>query len=168
MGRKEVFAGLYLNRWKSIVKIIILIRKEKNMSNISEQIGELLNTSGMDAPDMTRALKVIGEGDMQNGIKKLADYCNAVGNEQGYNAGDRNGTVKGSLVTLLVVAIIGGGVYIKNKYVACRQKKLDAEGNEILQAIKDSVPAQDVSEEDCPSFPETGNGISSTKIQEKG
>ena len=44
------------------------------MNNIAEEIYDLVNTTGKSAPDMTKALKNIGDGDMQQGIKKLSDF----------------------------------------------------------------------------------------------
>ena len=137
------------------------------MSNLSKKISELINTPGKNAPDMNSALKTIGDGDMYSGLKKLADYYTAVGNEQGYADGDRNGTIKGALVTLLLLGVIGGGIYIKNRCTARRQKKLDAEGDKILKAFKDSVPIQDSSDEDCTSLSEESKEIPTIDIQQK-
>ena len=41
------------------------------MSNTGKEIGELLNTSGAAAPDITKPLKPIGGGNMLDGVKKF-------------------------------------------------------------------------------------------------
>lgn len=62
------------------------------MNNIAEEIYDLVNTTGKSAPDMTKALKNIGDGDMQQGIKKLSDFFSAtakeIGLERGLKLGD--------------------------------------------------------------------------------
>ena len=39
------------------------------MSNRGKQIGELLNTASAAAPDVTKPLKAIGDGNMLEGVK---------------------------------------------------------------------------------------------------
>lgn len=112
------------------------------MSDIKKDIKELINTSGKAAADMTHAFKNIGNGDMQRGVKRFADYLFKEGCNQGIKMGEKSGWIKGSLTTLGVVAFaIGGGLYIKNRYVAYKSKKaFEEEGKEIFNAIKSSVP----------------------------
>lgn len=123
------------------------------MSNITNEIKELIYTSGKAAPNMTHAFKNIGNGDMQRGIKKFADYLfkegRGKGIGQGYKMGVKSGRVQGSLITLGVVSLaIGGGLYIKDRYEAYKSKKaLEEEGKEILDAIKSSVPEKEANTE---------------------
>lgn len=115
------------------------------MSNIPNDIKELINTTGKAAPHMTHAFKNIGNGDMQRGVKRFADYLFKEGCDQGigqgFKMGEKSGWVKGSLTTLGVISLaIGGGLYIKDRYEAYKSKKaLEEEGKEILDAIKSSV-----------------------------
>ena len=41
------------------------------MSSKSNQIGELLNTASAAAPDVTKPLKSIGDGNMLDGVKNI-------------------------------------------------------------------------------------------------
>lgn len=116
------------------------------MNNIAEEIYDLVNTTGKSAPDMTKALKNIGDGDMQQGIKKLSDFFSAtakeIGLERGLKLGEQRGWIKGSLTTLAIVSLAAGGVYIKEKYAAYKRKKaLEQEGQVILAAIKETIPS---------------------------
>ena len=116
------------------------------MNNIAEEIYDLVNTTGKSAPDMTKALKNIGDGDMQQGIKKLSDFFSAtakeIGLERGLKLGEQRGWIKGSLTTLAIVSLAAGGVYIKEKYAAFKRKKaLEQEGQVILAAIKETIPS---------------------------
>ena len=85
------------------------------MNNIAEEIYDLVNTTGKSAPDMTKALKNIGDGDMQQGIKKLSDFFSAtakeIGLERGLKLGEQRGWIKGLLTTLGIVSLAAGGVY---------------------------------------------------------
>ena len=116
------------------------------MNNIAEEIYDLVNTTGKSAPDMTKALKNIGDGDMQQGIKKLSDFFSAtakeIGLERGLKLGEQRGWIKGSLTTLGILSLAAGGVYIKEKYAAFKRKKaLEQEGQVILAAIKETIPS---------------------------
>lgn len=44
------------------------------MSNKGNQIGELLNTTAAAAPDITKPLKSIGDGNMLEGVKNIFNY----------------------------------------------------------------------------------------------
>ena len=45
------------------------------MSNKGKQIGELLNKTTAAAPDVTKPLKVIGDGNMLDGVKNIFNYA---------------------------------------------------------------------------------------------
>ena len=64
------------------------------MNNIAEEIYDLINTTGKSAPDMTKALKNIGDGDMQQGIKKLSDFFSSTAKEIGLERGLKLGAGK--------------------------------------------------------------------------
>lgn len=129
------------------------------MRTIFYEIQDLISTTGKAAPDMTAALKRIGNGNMQVGIKKLAKYFDSVGFESGIKLGTKNGMVKGSLVTLGAVSLVACSVFIKEKYNDYKRKKaLEDEGKLIYEAIKDSVSKTenstvvDVELQDCDSI----------------
>ena len=93
---------------------------------------ELINTDGKNAADMTKALKVIGDGDMQQGFRTFANYYENIGRQ----AGEQNGFIKGSATTLGITLLIGGGVYLWNHYKT--KKELEKEGKKIYNALKES------------------------------
>lgn len=118
------------------------------MNNVSQEIHDLIDTTGKAAPDMTQALKNIGSGSMQEGIRKLADYFSAVGNESGFargvKFGEQSGWLKGSLSTLGIVSLAVGGKYIIDKYAEYKRKKaIEQEGQAILEAMKGTVPEEE-------------------------
>ena len=44
------------------------------MSDLNKKITELLSDSCKAAPDMTHSLKIIGDGDMKEGMKIMVDF----------------------------------------------------------------------------------------------
>ena len=112
------------------------------MSQIA-QIYELVNTKGKSAPNMTNALKAIGDGSMQDGIKSMADFFWGSGSLHGIKIGERNGWIKGSITTLLLGVTIWGGVQAKHRYDDYRfRKSLQENGDRIIHAIRDNVPKE--------------------------
>lgn len=104
------------------------------------QIYELVSTTGKSAPNMTNALKAIGDGSMQDGIKSMADFFWGSGSLHGKKIGERNGWMKGSITTLLIGATIWGGVQIKRRYDDYQfRKSLQENGDRIIKAMKDNV-----------------------------
>lgn len=89
------------------------------MSNNGRQIVELLNTPLASAPDVTKPLKAIGNGNMLEGVKNIFNYALEEGRETGLTKGKKYGLAKGSAVTLGVCGILylipKGINYIKKK-----------------------------------------------------
>ena len=118
------------------------------MSNHANEILELINTSDKAASDMTKALKSIGGGDMQKGINRIADYFMKVGNQtgfiQGAKIGEKKGLLKGSVSTLSILALVAGGIYLKDKYEEYKhQKALEQEGQTILSTMQETIQKVD-------------------------
>lgn len=110
------------------------------MNHISKEIKRLLNQK-INASEIARILKEIGDGDMQKGLQVLASYFEA----NGIKIGGKKGFVAGS-VTVLGSVTIGGVVYLVNK---CKKnKKLKADGEKIYEALKDAVTEEDETYED--------------------
>ena len=122
--------------------------------NTADEIRDLMDATGQRAPDMTQALKAIG-GDMKSGIKRIGEFFHEQGLLEGYDigkgVGEKNGFMKGSIVTLAGVAIVGGCYYLYDKHKAKKAMKAhEAEGQIILDAMKASVPDEDADEaENC-------------------
>ena len=54
------------------------------MSIKGKQIGELMNKASATAPDVTRPLKVIGDGNMLDGVKNIFNYALKEGEKSGF------------------------------------------------------------------------------------
>lgn len=59
------------------------------MSNKGNQIGELLNTASAAAPDVTKPLKSIGDGNMLEGVKSIFNYALTEGEKTGLAKGKK-------------------------------------------------------------------------------
>ena len=75
------------------------------MSDLNKKITELLSDSCKAAPDMTHSLKIIGDGDMKEGMKTIAEFF------------EENGMKKGALFgTAGTLTVIGLIVVVKKIY----------------------------------------------------
>ena len=103
------------------------------MSKQAEQIQVLLEKSKAAAPEITNPLKVIGNGDMLEGVKKL--YGHAL------NEGEKSGIIKGCVATTLIFGVctitFKGVKFIKRKYQ--NNKLLKQNGEEIIQAFNENL-----------------------------
>lgn len=112
------------------------------MSQTAE-IYELVSTTGKSAPNMTNALKSIGNGNMQDGIKAMADFFWGSGSLHGKKIGERNGWIKGSITTIIAGAAIWTGMQIKHIYEEKQfRKSLQENGDRIIKAMKDNTPTE--------------------------
>lgn len=87
------------------------------MSNKGKQIGELLNKASAAAPDVTKPLKAIGDGNMLDGVKNIFNYA--------LREGEKTGFVKGSAVTFGVF----GTLYLIPKGVKTIRQKVSEKKN---------------------------------------
>ena len=88
------------------------------MNTTGKEIGELLNTSGAAAPDITKPLKSIGNGNMLDGVRKIFNYALAEGEKTGLATGEKRGLAKGSMITLAAC----GALYLIPKGDALGEK----------------------------------------------
>ena len=129
------------------------------MSDIWQEIQELIHTTGKTAPDMTKALKRIGDGSMHSGLRKLVEFSFAAKQEkirsEAFRMGERSGWIKGSLVTLAAAGALAAGVMCWKDRQTRRMHReaLEQEGREILEDLRSSVPNSSADTEDRP--PET-------------
>ena len=100
------------------------------MDDINKQILELVNTRGKSAPQMTHALKFIGDGNMENGIEKIKTYFVS----EGKKIGEMTGYVKGVVFTSLVFTV---AILIKEKIETDKKRK--EEGQAILMGLEASL-----------------------------
>ena len=113
------------------------------MSNKGNQIGELLNTTSLAAPDVTKPLKVIGDGNMLKGVKNIFYFARTEGERIGFAKGKKIGFAKGSVITLGVC----GALYLIPKSVKFVKKKVaeqkvhDEMGTKIHDAFSEELAA---------------------------
>lgn len=99
------------------------------MDNTGKEILEILTPSGKSAPEITHALKFIGNGSMEAGLSKIGDY---------FQKEVKNGTMKGA-----IGGVIGGAILIKT--VELVKKKIDEnkkhkeEGEVILKGLREGL-----------------------------
>ena len=111
------------------------------MSNKGNQIGELLNTASAAAPDVTKPLKSIGDGNMLVGVKNIFNYALTVGEKTGLAKGEKIGLAKGSAITLGIC----GALYLVPKGVKFVKKKIaekkahDEMGDKIYTAFSEEL-----------------------------
>ena len=104
------------------------------MTDVEKAIADLLIPDGKPSPKMTHAVKFIGDGSMQNGFARIADYHTKVGERIGFKKGVVGGGISGVAVTSILFVI---GILIKNKID--KDKALEAEGNAILQELEEGL-----------------------------
>lgn len=115
------------------------------MTDIEKAIVDLLMPDGKPSPKMTHAVKFIGDGSMQNGFARIADYFTKAGERSGFKKGAIGGSIGGFAVASIIFAI---GVLIKNKID--KDKALEAEGTAILKGLEEGMQAEkDEIEEGC-------------------
>lgn len=117
------------------------------MSIKSDQIGELLSTTSAAAPDVTKPLKTIGDGNMLEGVKNIFKYALTEGEKSGLAKGEKIGFAKGSTITFGVcrtLYLIPKGVKFVKKKMAER-KAHDEMGEKIHAAFsKELTDSQDI------------------------
>lgn len=97
------------------------------------QIMDLVDAKNISASGMSHAAKLIGNGDMQQGFRKIASYYK----DLGYLEGNRNGWVKGSITTLIMGATIWGGVQLKRLYDDYKfRQRIERDGEAIEEAFR--------------------------------
>lgn len=111
------------------------------MNETARQISELINATSPSGANTTHALAELGNGNMQNGLKRIVNYFtkNSASN---LKLGRMQGAAGGALVATAVAGIIAFLVHKKKK------NQLDKEGQEILKAFQKSSPQKIVTSDD--------------------
>lgn len=119
--------------------------------NNATQIENLFNTP-RPAAFTTHALSQLGNGNMQNGIKRIVNY---LASEAQSNL--HKGRLQGSLIGIAGTIAVGSGIYIIYQVT---QKKHNKEGTEILNTLKVSEEITEEKPVDTYSDrPEIANAI---------
>lgn len=134
------------------------------MNTTGKEIGELLNTSGAAAPDITKPLKSIGGGNMLDGVRKIFNYALAEGEKTGLVTGEKRGLAKGGMITLAACGalyLIPKGVkYVKAKAAESKAHDAlhDALGEKIHAAFREEVADRPGEEASTDEVAENGDG----------
>lgn len=96
------------------------------MSDLNKKITELLSDSCKAAPDMTHSLKIIGDGDMKEGMKTIAEFFE--------ENGMKKGALFGTAGTLTVIGLIVGVKKIYSMKKAHKEK-----GEKILSGLQQGI-----------------------------
>lgn len=103
------------------------------MENIEMQIKDLMTRNGKTGPDMTHALKDLGDGDMQRGFARIAEFFHA-DSAHSLKLGRIQGTVGGAAgfgTIFLIYKLIKGAV---------KNSKHKEEGKAILNCLEKNLP----------------------------
>ena len=117
--------------------------------NTVTQIARIISTHNPSAPITTHALAELGNGSMQNGLKRIVNYFEA---ESASNL--RLGRMQGGLVGVIGTTAFAGGFALA--YHFSRKKQLEAEGKVILDTIKKPSTGNTVTAEETTADDETG------------
>lgn len=116
------------------------------MTTTGMQIVYLITNNGKPAPDMTHALKLLGNGSMQAGLTRIGNHFKAeisAAFSKGLTKGRIQGSILGILGTIAVGKTITFTVNMKKKCVAH-----ETEGKDILRTMETtSIPASSSSAE---------------------
>ena len=111
------------------------------MSSKINQIGKLLSTKSAAAPDVTKPLKSIGDGNMLEGVKNIFNYALTEGEKTGFTKGKKIGLAKGSAITLGVCGVLylapKGVKFVKQKI--SEKKAHDEMGEKIYTAFSEEL-----------------------------
>lgn len=113
------------------------------MSDTANQIKNLIEASSKAAPAMTKALKKLGDGSMQAGITRIADFC--------VKEGIKVGTIRGAIGGVVGTVAVGGLVLLVRKAIKDHQFHKE-EGEAILKALEDSITGCEEGDTSEPTY----------------
>ena len=125
------------------------------MNSTATQIAKIISTPNPSAPITTHALAELGNGNMQNGLRRIVSYLAA---ESASNL--RLGRIQGGLVGVLGTAAVAGGIALI--YHNTQKKQLENEGKVILDTLRkpstgNTVIVEETSAEDVTEDTDTNN-----------
>lgn len=105
------------------------------MLSTTKQIEDLITASGQTGPQMTHVLKVLGDGDMQEGLIRIANYFYAEG---------KNYIKVGRLQGVVAGATSAGLIFLITKLINDRREKSkqQEEAKAIIDAFNYCLPAE--------------------------
>lgn len=140
------------------------------MDDLTAQICNLLQSERQSADKITHALARIGDGKMDVGIKRLADFFMKTGNIKGEKRGLAKG-IGGTLGGITILSVL----YYLIKYIKNRineKKEYEAEGKVILKELEEALNnsnecmIEETSKKDKQDIYEQGGVMEHTKSDE--
>lgn len=114
------------------------------MNSTATQIAKIISTPNPSAPITTHALAELGNGSMQNGLRRIVSYFAA---ESASNL--RLGRMQGGIVGVLGTTAVAGGIALA--YHFSQKKQLETEGKVILNTLQKSANENTVIVEETPT-----------------
>ena len=114
------------------------------MNSTAPQIAEIISTPNHSAPITTHALAELGNGSMQNGLRRIISYFAAESASK-----LRLGRIQGGLVGVIGTAVVAGGIAFI--YQETQKKHLETEGKIILNTLQNSANENTIIVEKTPS-----------------
>lgn len=122
------------------------------MTKIGEQLTDLMVNQGKTAPEITHALKILGNGNMQHGFSRIGEFFSEEINNASLK-GLFKGRIQGGIAGALGTITLGGLISLiinKRKQSASHE----TEGQEILKALK-TIPTTTKYRENNDTNPNT-------------
>ena len=113
------------------------------MTDIMEQILNLMMDNGKSASDITKKLKILGNGSMQKGLIRIKEFFENDATARAIkerSKGRQQGVIIGAFGTVTLGAIIAFAAKEKKKKTAH-----EAEGREILNVMESKISASESS-----------------------
>ena len=117
------------------------------MTQTGNKILELINSVGLDSSKITHALRELGDGKMQDGLRRIAEY----GMKEGFRNGQKSGIGIGIGIGAVAVSVSVGTYKIVTDRIAMAREH-GQEGKTIAAAFIKQLPDNDRMKED--SIPE--------------
>lgn len=111
---------------------IFIPKDETIMNSTATQIAKIISTPNPSAPITTHALAELGNGSMQNGLRRIISYFAAESASK-----LRLGRIQGVLVGVIGTAVVAGGIAFI--YQETQKKQLETEGKIILNTLQKSA-----------------------------
>lgn len=117
------------------------------MGTKAEVIKTLVNESvKKDCTEMTHLVATVGDGNMQKGFNRLANFFTAEGIEKGIKLGEKSGFIKGAAVIGIAWGAVEIGKQIVKRTIA--KKKHEADGDVIIEKIKEAAIDKEINNDD--------------------
>lgn len=114
------------------------------MTNTATQITDLMTGPSKTAPEMTHALKTIGNGSMQRGFSVMGEFF-AEAIAEAFAKGLSKGRIQGGLIGAIGASGIAATSFIVSKRVQKKNQKIrhEEKGQRILRAMEGASLVQD-------------------------